>query len=716
MRRKTWITAAAGAAGVLAAARAAEPVPAFSKIAETADKAAGLPAAIRYSAIEMPMVDGAGTFLFAAQLDGGSPPAGIHDSGVFLGRRGALQLVAHAGDIAPGTGGLLWSDLLNVDELLRPGGRVAFSGEVAGADTAHDGGFWAGKIGSLALVAREGDPAPGTTVTYASAGRYFQGQLHLAMNDSGTVAFRAKLAGTGVTTANDTALFAGTPGALSLVARLGGVAPDAGAATFTKPGTESFSPPSINSSGKILFRGHLTGTGVTATDADAIWLGDPAAPTIALRGGQTVSGPAIPPNSKLIGLGAEPPVLNDAGQILFESSAFDGANLTQAVWVGTPGAFAPIAVSGASVPGDSQGATFAGLYEHLRLNPSGQAAFHALLSSSASDWGLYAWNGVALRGLARTGDQAPGMPPGEKFGTLPGGDVFINSAGKVLFRWTTSPSSIAGVWLADATTGDVQLVARTDVNASVNVDGTPEHIIDLTIYNGPDTAGSAPDGRSSPLGDDGTYALVAQFLDGNLAVLTNAGVPAVGGVTPSSVAVGTTLDVTGSGFGGGGVKFKAPAAWLTVDPSPRKIPLKIDATTASDSEFHATLGALPNGVHGAATLHVLPKGKGAKEIEAPVTIELPQIASLSAPTGKGGDTVTLTGRYFGSKKRKVRFVATIGGKSVKKTASVKSWSDGSITVVVPKHLLPKGATSVDGAFEVDDDAGASNTMPFTVNG
>jgi IPT/TIG domain-containing protein len=715
--RRTIVTAAAAIAGVLGVARAVDPVPAFSKVAETGDRAAGLPSGISYSAIELPMVDGSGTFLFDAQLDGGSQPAEIHDSGVFLGKRGALQLVARAGDVAPGTGGAAWSDLLAIGQILRAGGRVAFPGEIAGADTAHDGGLWAGTVGALQLVAREGDPAPGTTVVFAGGNRYFQDQLHLAMNDSGAVAFRAKLAGTGVTTANDQALFAGMPGALSLVARLGAGAPDAGGATFTKAGSESFTPPSIDASGKILFRGHLVGQGVTPTNADAIWFGDPAAPTIAVRGGQAVSGPGIPPNSTLTGLGAEPPVLNDAGQILFEAPAFDGATLNQAVWLRTGDALAPIAVHGQTAPLDSKGATFTGLFEHLRLNADGQAAFHALLSSDPSDWGLYAWDGATLRGLARTGDPAPGMPAGETFGTLPGEDVFINAAGRVLFRQTTLPSSIVGVWLADAATGSVQLLARTDVATPVDVDGTSEKIIDLTLFSGPDTSGSTQDGRSAPLGDDGTYAILAQFLDGHLAVLTNAaGSSSLGTVTPTSLSVGTTIDVTGSGFGGGAAKFRAPAAWLTAGSDPRKIPLKVDAKTASDTEFHATLAKLRKGASGPATLHVQAKVKGAPESQASVRIEPPHVDSVSAASGAGGDLVTITGRYFGSKKRQVLFLALVGDTGVHRRVAVKSWTDGAIVVVVPKHLLKDGAAPVGGVFEVDNDAGESNVVDFTVNG
>lgn len=715
MRSATWVMGVVGAAGVLGLAHAAENDD-FAKVAEYGDHAVGLPPAVTYSATQMPMVDGTGTFLFASQLDGGSPAIGISDSGVFVGKRGALQLVAHAGDVAPGAGGAVWSNLLPVGWILRANGRVAFPGEIDGADSAHDGGIWAGTVGNLALVAREGDPAPGTTVAFASANNNFQDGPHLAMNDAGAVAFRAKLAGQGVTTSNDQALYAGTPGALTLVGRLGGAAPDAGGATFAKSGSESFTPPSINTSGQILFRGHLAGTGVTPTNADAIWLGSPASLSIAIRSGDAVAGTAIPQGSTLIGLGAEPPVLNDAGAILFESSTFNGAELRQSVWYDLQGTLTPVAVSGQPVPGDSKAANFAGLYQHLRMNATGQAAFHALLSSSATDWALVGWDGANLRELARTGDQAPGMPLGETFDGVATEAVSLNAAGKVLFRHVTSPSVIQGVWLGDVTTGTVQLIARTGVQATVG--GVSRQVIDLTIYNGPDTAGSTQDGRSSPLGDDGTYAILAQFLDGHLAVLTNAG-PAggtAGDVTPSTVSLGTSIEVTGSGFGGGAAKFKAPSVWLTVPDSSSKYPLKVDASTASDTDLHATVKKLPKGISGAATLHVQPKVKGAAVIDAPLTIGLPSVTSVSVPAAAGGELVTLTGTHFGSKKGHVLFFAFVGDESVRKRVVVKSWSDTSITVVVPKIHLPADVTSAGGSFEVDNVSGESNAAAFTVNG
>jgi len=715
MRSARWIGAAGAAVFGFVVADAATTLLPLSQVAEYGEHPPGTPAGATYAAIELPVTDGAGNFLVEAQLG----KAGTSTAGIFIGRRGALQLAAEVGQVAPGTGGLTWAYMLGQGWILRPTGRFAFNAGLANAADGN-GGIWAGTVGNLTLVAREGDPAPGTNVQFwsgNSGNRYYGDGMHLAMNDAGVVALRSKLEGAGVTTNNDQAMFAGMPGALALVGRVGDPAPNAGGATFVKSGTEAFTPPSINASGKICFRGHLAGAGVTGNNADAIWYGDPASPAIVVRGDEAVSGTGIAPGSKLVGLGSEPPVINDAGTLLFESIANGGLNSIQAIWLGAPDALAPIAYKGQSAPDDSQNATFVGSFLHFRMNGANQAAFKAALSSGANQWGLYVWDGASLRRVARSGDPAPGLDAGDTFGSMATEDVFINASGDVLFR-DAAPSGTLGVWLWHMASGQTTLLARSGTGAiNASVDGASKAIIDLTLFSGPTTAGSTQDGRGAPLGDDGTYAILAQFLDGHLAVLTNAaGAATAGAATPSTLSLGATMVVTGSGFGGGAARFKPPTAWLTFGADKRKTPLKIDATTASDGEIHVTVTSLRKGASGTATLHVLPRVRRGIEADLTVTIALPAVASLSGATGKAGDTITITGSYFGSKKRVVKFVAVVGAKTVVKTFAVKSWADGSITVVVPKRLVPKGATSLDGTIEVTNDPGASNATPFTVNG
>jgi len=712
--RRALPAAAVAAAVVLCSVGDAAPASLHS-LAESFGRAAGLPSNVIYGAIENPTVDVDGDILFEAQLAGVTPATGVHDSGVFLGKQGSLQLVARAGDTAPGTGGLVWSRLMAIGQIGRKGKLVAFAGELLGADAAHDGGIWAGVPGSFALVAREGDPAPGTSVVYGSANSYFQANLHLAMNDSGALALRATLSGTGVTVTNDEALFAGMPGALSLVARLGDVAPGAGASTFAANSikTETFSAPSVDAAGHVLFRSHLAGGGVLYPAADAIWFGDPGSLAIVVRGGQPVTGPGIPQGAVLVELGTPPPVLNDADQILFESQYDDGVNRPSAVWLGPMNAPAAIAIDGQVAPGDPMGATFSGTFFYLCLNGAGHAAFEAELSTSASDSGLFVWDGAVLHEIARTGQDAPGVP-GEKYGSVVSEDLFLNAGGKVLFRETTQPSGIHGVWVADPSTGSVQLVARD--GAATTVDGKSKTITDITLFSGPDTAGSTQDGRSAPFGDDGTIVMHVTYSDGHSAVVTGSSGAGSAKATPSTVSLGAALDVKGSGFGGGASKFKAPTAWITVGSDPHKIAVKVAPKTASDTDLTATVTSLRKGLSGPATLHVQPKAKGATEIDASLTVELPSIASVSAAGGAAGDAVTITGSFFGTKKRKVVFIETVNGKAVAKTMKVTAWSDGSISIVVPKRLVPKGVATIDGVIEVENDPGASNAVAFTVTG
>ena len=83
------------------------------------------------------------------------------DSGIFSGASGALGLVAYHGDPAPGTDG----QFLNLlDPSLNAAGQTAFGATLSGSGigSTNDSGIWSEGSGALALVAREGDPAPGT--------------------------------------------------------------------------------------------------------------------------------------------------------------------------------------------------------------------------------------------------------------------------------------------------------------------------------------------------------------------------------------------------------------------------------------------------------------------------------------------------------------------------------------------------------------------------
>jgi hypothetical protein len=108
--------------------------------------------------------DNLGRCVMAVELFGGDVIAGFNDRGLFVGGPGSLSLALRKGDVMPGTGGALLNTVSNASVGLSNNGFMVFqatcvaSGNVT---TANDSGIWTGIPGSLQLIAREGNVAPG---------------------------------------------------------------------------------------------------------------------------------------------------------------------------------------------------------------------------------------------------------------------------------------------------------------------------------------------------------------------------------------------------------------------------------------------------------------------------------------------------------------------------------------------------------------------------
>ena len=152
----------------------------------------------------------AGDVAFTAYVDPLDPADMYSDAGIWVRNAAGLGLVALTDEIAPGTASVpfLYFNHVNFNAV----GQVAFDASLDIADPASDHGIWAGLPGSLGLIVREGDPAPGT------AGETF-GSLVMgpSLNDSGEVAFFARLSESGA----DGVWAAAADGSLSLIAREG---------------------------------------------------------------------------------------------------------------------------------------------------------------------------------------------------------------------------------------------------------------------------------------------------------------------------------------------------------------------------------------------------------------------------------------------------------------------------------------------------------------
>src|SRR5262249_44428910 len=142
-----------------------------------------------------------------------------NNNALFVGKTASdLSMMIRATDPAPGLPGLSLGNSagtigISGDFRLSPDGRTFWSswlsgpGVVSTNDTAIFGGF----PGSLALIAREGDPAPGT------AGAVFYGDLNApggngsgfnstqftAINRNGTLLFESNLTGGDTTPSNN---------------------------------------------------------------------------------------------------------------------------------------------------------------------------------------------------------------------------------------------------------------------------------------------------------------------------------------------------------------------------------------------------------------------------------------------------------------------------------------------------------------------------------
>ena len=143
------------------------------------------------------------------------------------------------------------------------------------------------------------------------------------------------------------------------------------------------------------------------------------------------------------------------------------------------------------------------------------------------------------------------------------------------------------------------------------------------------------------------------------------------GITPNEGTIGTIVTIKGNNFGASKNKVLIGNVALSV-------------LSWGSSEILASLNKTPPS--GTYSVTVQPKTKGAQPItEANLfTVRTPEIDSVSPNSGAPGQTITISGKFFGTKKGKV----TIGGKACKVTSWKMDTTTGASTIegVVPKGL------------------------------
>jgi hypothetical protein len=175
---------------------------------------------------------------------------------------------------------------------------------------------WSPQDGA-AMRIRAGDPAPGTPPGVVFA--YFNWPYP---NAAGDFAYRAYLAGPGVSEENDIAFYApSASGALALLAREGYAAPG------TEPGTTFAYLPAfavvINARGDVVFYADLAGPSVTPDNDGGIWRYRRATGAVELLARHGDPAPELPG----VVLAGVWPLLNDRGDVVY-SATLAGAGVS----------------------------------------------------------------------------------------------------------------------------------------------------------------------------------------------------------------------------------------------------------------------------------------------------------------------------------------------------------------------------------------------------
>jgi hypothetical protein len=348
-------------------------------------QAADLPGGARYASFgaSSPVINNAGQIQFNATVMGTGVTSGNYDL-LWAGVPSELKALARYDSAPPGTNSAQHFNGFSFRGL-NAQGQSAFLGDFygTGTDFNNDRGLFTGVPGNVAQVARTGSPAPGAPV-----GQVFSslGDAPL-FNASGLVGFADGYKTPGAGSPTGSGVWTGTAGNVQLVTR----------STLAAPGTpyafDGAMLSALNDSGSVGMSatlGALSGGSAPPRPMSGVWTGSSGSNLQALA----VTGGAAPPTgtAQLYYSTFSPPKLNNAGQVLFAASLQDGSNKSagEALFSGEPGALQLVAMHGQQAPGAPAGQTFGsfiagGGRAPILINHSGVTAFIASLSGSTPD-------------------------------------------------------------------------------------------------------------------------------------------------------------------------------------------------------------------------------------------------------------------------------------------------------------------------------------------
>ncbi len=467
----------------------------------------GLPAGVVFNSFDTsnnafswntgPAINAAGDIAFRADFREGFQLAG---SAVCKQDTAGLHVIAREQWAAPGTSVNFWQFH---PPLLNEVGHVVFVARTESGPFVTDYGIWTTTSGSLTLAAREGMLAPGAAG--ATYGDLDPQTFSLYLNNNAHIAFDATLAGTGVTATDDHAIFSDNFGSIALLAREGGQVPGRPAGVVHAD-DGAFLEFGFNDPGDVVFVTRLSGPGITSTVNDsAIFHAGTATESLVHQASESVPGVAAPAISRILFSDMR---IDFAGQTLFLASFREPPSNIIRIGVFAGSFTAGIRLIAADgEPAIGTATTFAtqGAFSNLTMSDSGRIAFEARLADGSR--AIYTDLSGSLQLLVRTGDPAPGAPPGSTFNFFQR-PTLNNSSRIAIPAAVTIPGSAAanGVWIGDAS-GTLHQIIR--VGDTIDVDPAPD-TSDLRVIS--DFAfRSTP--AASGLSDSSDAALGVRFRD-----------------------------------------------------------------------------------------------------------------------------------------------------------------------------------------------------------
>jgi hypothetical protein len=483
---------------------------------------------IRFDNLHAPALNVAGQSAF---LEGDS--AG--NQKIWSEGTGALAVVARSGSNAPGVADGVSFSSLSPWPALNAAGQTAFIASLIGpgVNSTNDSGIWSEGSGTLALVARLGDQAPG-----AASGVNFNELFGPTLNDAGQTAFYASLIGSGVSSLNNRGIWSEGSGTLALVARSGSQAPGAGSGV----NFNDFAGPAFNGTGQTAFYASLIGSGVDGTNDLGVWSGRSGMVTLRARSGSQAPGMA----EGVFFSSFSAPALNSNGQTAFRAtltgSSVSGMN-NQGIWSETSGALAPVVRSGSQAAGAANGVNYSA-FDAPVLNDNGRTAFRATLTGSGvdgtNDQGIWSEGLGSMALVAREGGHAPGTPSGVSFNDFT--HPVLNAPGLVAFSAGlrgngVTASNNRGIWATDVN-GLLRLIVRTGDQLEVAPgDIRTVNLLRVIIPTGTGHQSGLP----SSFNDVGQIAFFASFVGGSEGIFISSQVAIPEPASQTLVAIITAL-------------------------------------------------------------------------------------------------------------------------------------------------------------------------------